>query len=84
MMDENPYPEHQRMSAVAGQSQVIGEFLDWLPTIGVVLCEPWEESFYPSGRTTTSLLAEFFGIDLNKIETEKRAMLAALRERQET
>lgn len=40
MTDEYPYPEHQRLSAIADESQVIGEFLDWLPTIGVVLCEP--------------------------------------------
>lgn len=37
------------------------------------------EGWVPLGIGTEKLLAEFFGIDLARIEDEKRAMLAALR-----
>lgn len=33
----------------------------------------------PTHRTITSILAEYFEIDLNKLDDEKRAMLAAMR-----
>ncbi len=34
---------------------------------------------WPASFTTENLLAEFFGIDLNKVEQERRSILAALR-----
>lgn len=44
-------------------------------------CRRGEESvqFWPFRSSTTKLLAEFFKIDLDKIEEEKRAMLDAIR-----
>jgi hypothetical protein len=41
---------------------------DWAP-----------EGYYPVGLSIQNVLAEWFGIDLNVIEEEKRAMLDALR-----
>lgn len=37
------------------------------------------EGWMPVGGSANKLLAEFFGIDLNKIEDEKRAMLDQIR-----
>lgn len=73
------FPEHDKLQAVAEQSQAIGEFLDlgrW------TLCElrKWDDaspSFEPVD--IQKALAEYFGIDLVKIEDEKRAMLDELR-----
>ncbi|HET9893755.1 MAG TPA: hypothetical protein VFQ44_02365 [Streptosporangiaceae bacterium] len=160
------FPEHDKMAAIAGQSQAIGEFLDWLGSQGIRQmkwredltderltdpeCNPrgtgplgrdvpdhkpecapvrpvedpvtaadlyvngvWYQrqhcthwtgedkdccrcgngrhytvtgirSWVEDGRTTTALLAEFFEIDLSKIEAEKRAMLDAVRASAET
>jgi hypothetical protein len=80
------YPQHEKLAAVAEQSQAIGEFLDWLQDTRVppvVLCrvipgqsfDPWA----PVGRSTEQLLAEYFGVDLTALEAEKRAMLAEIR-----
>jgi hypothetical protein len=42
--------------------------------------ESWRTEFVPVGRPINELLADYFGIDLRKIEQEKRAMLDAMRE----
>lgn len=75
------YPEHDRMAEVRERSQVIGEFLDFIP---YRLCEINNESWsfpqwVPVGRSVNAILADYFGIDLNRVEQEKRAMLADLR-----
>lgn len=38
-----------------------------------------KETWVPDGRTIEQLLADFFGIDMAKVDVERRAMLAALR-----
>jgi len=45
------------------------------------VCDLSEQVFYPFNHTTENLLAEFFGIDLEKVEKEKRAILKELREK---
>lgn len=45
--------------------------------------EPYERSgFYPAGIRIEDLLAEYFDIDLKKIDLEKQAMLDAIRQQQ--
>ena len=44
-------------------------------------CGMCTQSFYPIRYTIENLLAEFFEIDLEKVEREKRAMLKELREK---
>lgn len=75
-----PYPEHEKLKRVADRSQAIGEFVDWLHTQGVTLAH-WHNctQLVPHGTPIEKLLARYFEIDLDKIEEEKRAMLAALR-----
>ena len=76
----NAYPEHEKLTTAKEQSQAIGEFLDlgrWS------LCEwrEWDDarpSFEPVN--INDALAEYFEIDQDKLEAEKRAMLAAIRE----
>lgn len=84
-MDTEKYPESSRLLAVSKESQTCGEFLDWLRSKGFVLAEydPESESgrLYPAHFSTTSLLAEFFGIDINKLEQEKRAVLEEYQQR---
>ncbi len=82
--------EHDRLLEIKDKSQALGEFLDWLrQEKRVVLasvhehtndCGRWCEREYAvfTPRTET-LLAEFFDIDLAKLEREKRQMLAGLR-----
>ena len=76
------YPEHEKLSEVSDKSQAIGEFIDWLEyEKGIHL------GFYPDGQepmqavfmNIRDLLADFFEIDLDKIDLEKDAMLEAMR-----
>ena len=89
------YPEHTKQRAILQESQTLGEFLEeWLPSKGYLLAEYGKgdptvsnsvyekghpERLYPVQRNIQGLLAEFFGIDLDKIEAENRAMIEALR-----
>jgi hypothetical protein len=89
------YPEHEKLHKVKDLSQSCGEFLDWLQNEKFIrLCtledertinedeEDEEElpaGFYQINQSNTSLLAEYFGIDPNKLEEEKRQMLDEIR-----
>ena len=89
MIDE-PYPEHVKMQKARDElgTQKIGDFLEWLDHTGRYVCERREyetmgglqtSELMPVRESVRDLLAEYADIDLDKIETEKRAMLAAMR-----
>ena len=80
-----PCPECEKLSAIAPQSQIVGEFLEWLTQDkGYCIAEEnlgdSSETLIPVYTTTEKLLAEHFGIDLNKVEKERRALLEFLSE----
>lgn len=74
------YPEHDKLSAVADESQTIGEFLDY-NGLGYMLGEHVQDGnrFVPVNKSITVILAEYFHIDLTKIEAEKREMIEKMR-----
>lgn len=76
-----PYPEHEKINAVKDQSQTIGDFLDWIRREkGIVLANYGNSDvawLAPDGTAKERLLAEYFEIDLDALEAEKRAMLQA-------
>ena len=77
-------PECERMVAVAPESQKIGEFLDWLNEQGIHLASYVDDGVHVDevlmvhGERYESLLARYFEIDLEKVEQERRAILASL------
>ncbi len=75
MAEPKHYPECEKLAEVAPQSQIIGEFLEWLSVT--------KEISFVDRRirydTTESLLAEFFDIDMEKVEKERSQMIADLR-----
>lgn len=82
MADED-YPEHAKLKAVVDKSQAIGEFIDWLiDTKGIVLASRFEISdiLYRDATSTDELLADFFDIDRDVLEKEKRQILETIRE----
>lgn len=82
--------ELDRMQAVKTESQAVGEFID---TAGYVLAE-WREEYedadgrmreymngpqlLPVGRPIEAILADYFGIDQARAETERLALLKKL------
>jgi hypothetical protein len=78
-----PTPELDRQSqAIKDGAHKVGEFLDWLASQGLHLCE-WREGI-GGGRwyersNFQQLIADFYSIDLAKIEAERQALLEHLR-----
>jgi hypothetical protein len=72
------YPEHGKLAQVSEQSQAIGEFLDfgrW------TLCRWNEKRHEYLPLKIEDALAEWFGIDQEALDREKREMLEAIRVR---
>lgn len=87
MSSEQKYPEHEKLQAIKEQSQIIGEFLEWLAVEKQVsLCKVDPEyrgdysPYWPIRKRYEELLAEFFNIDLEVLEEEKRTMLEEMQE----
>lgn len=74
-----------RLDLVSGESNKIGEFIDWLRDVKKIeLCEdyprppggfPSDGGFHPTHQRVEALLADFFEIDLKVVEDERRAIL---------
>lgn len=80
------YPECEKMTNVRPQSDIVGEFLDWMSNKKEYnICEYHEDGpgeaggYYPINSNIEELLADFFEIDLKKIEEERRQMLDDIR-----
>jgi hypothetical protein len=78
--------ELAKIQAVRSESETIGAFLEWCESKGITLTkrvEPTEATEYqfrvPIGMSINQLLAEYFHIDLEKVDQEQRAILAELR-----
>lgn len=80
---DGKYPECERVRAVSDQSQGIGEFLEWCQEEGYVLASFDEATgtCWPIRKRIEQLLADYFEIDLVKVEAERRAMLAEIRDK---
>lgn len=85
-MKEEDYPEHIKVSGIKNYSQVIGEFLEWMQNEGYVIAKhtpkygpgSYPEGLVPAYKPIQDLLAEFFEIDQNKLEEERKQMLYAI------
>jgi hypothetical protein len=81
---ENPtmYPELDKMKAAREKSAVLTEFVDWLDQNNMRICLRTEVSityagspYEPIPESFEKLFARFFGIDLDKVEEERRQIL---------
>lgn len=80
--DAEQYPEAEKWGRVHDQVCVIVDFLDWMTaTAGLLPCHqrPGGYDWIPDGQSAEKLAAGYFGIDLERLETERRAMLDSLR-----
>lgn len=88
------YPEHEKLQAVVDKSQAIGTFIEWLQDVKKLHLAKWTDIEHEDIVTDeihivqelclepldiNKTLAEYFEIDLNKLEQEKRDMLEELR-----
>lgn len=78
--------ELDRMISLAEtrHTQEIGEFIEWcriekhLLLCGPVLGRDLEEAWEPTYITIEQLLAEYVGVDLSKVEAQRRELLAKM------
>lgn len=85
-MEQIKTPTLNKMLEVQEQSELCGEFLDWLLQKYVMYDkkEKRESPFVDVMRSAgdyidkEKLLAEFFGIDLKEAEKKRRSLLSAL------
>ena len=93
-MSNKEYPECEKIAEVSEELNKIGRFLNWLKMEkGFVLGEYYkvdeiddisdygdlEEVIFPVHTSTDKLLAEYYDIDMNKVEEERREMLEDIR-----
>lgn len=80
VLDKDPEtPECEKMAKARERgSQAIGEFLEWLQGEGYQIGEWGDEEMYPVHKSPEQWIADFFGIDLAKVEQECRLILARL------
>jgi hypothetical protein len=73
--------ECDKMLKVAPDSQKLGYFLDWLTEQDMAVCtwDSFNEQYVNCHENIENLLARYFGIDLKKVEQEKRALLDVIR-----
>lgn len=88
MKRKTKYPQSEKFLEIKDNSQIIGEFLSWLKSnyeIGVWVdnededtLEYLPEIILPSRCSTEQLLANYFDIDLDELENERRQMIEEL------
>lgn len=85
MENNQPHcPECEKLSGVAEQSNKLGDFLDWLKEdCGYRLClfDESEQMYYPDFAPIEKLLAKYFEIDLDKVDTERMELLKWIQEK---
>lgn len=77
-------PECDKLLKVSEKSQSIGQFLDWLENEKeFAICEHYETDgdYIPVSINIERLLAEYFGIDMEKVEKERRKILDSLQKK---
>ena len=83
-------PELDKQAEIikTGQNEVLGNFYDWLNEQGYEICKQttyaeWEDDrwvYRPIHTRPEQLFADFFGVDLDGIEQECRAILERLQQ----
>ena len=74
-------PECDNLAALMGNVDAITEFIEWAGEHGFQLGQfapvdgYRDEQFMPVGRSTHELALESLGLDVKKLETERRALL---------
>lgn len=76
------YPELEKVKVTHQDSQKITEFIEWLNGQNIELCSFNEsgrkEIYWPVQIDMEKLLADYFEIDLVKVENERRALLESI------
>lgn len=84
-MKNKPYPktpELDKLKSVSDESQIIGRFIEEMSarSPGMILAAyDDKDRFWPVTHSIERILAEYFDIDLVRVENERRAILESIR-----
>lgn len=74
-------PQLDKIHSVKNESQIIGEFLEYLLAIRYICkYDNRTEQFYNTHEGIQKLLADYFGIDLDEAERERERLLKEIRD----
>ena len=83
--DEKKYPLCEQLRSRHSDRHILAEFLEWLADVKELdVCSALQDADHPMNYATNThdrLILEYFGIDRDKLEAERRAMLSALQEK---
>lgn len=75
------FPEHDKMAALTGENQIVGDFIEWLGANGYTIAR---NDAYGDlewcGKGRDDLIASHFGVDRKAFDAEKDRMLEEFRE----
>lgn len=77
-MAQQAYPECEKLSEHSSDMSAIRSFLEWASENGLEFGQWNGDRFETANKGTEELLSAHFGIDQNKVDAERKAMLAAL------
>lgn len=83
-LENSTTPMLEKLASVRDQSQIIGEFLDYMNTREIEMCEFQEDrdgdgNYFPTRMSIEEMLALFFEIDLKEAEKERQILLDSIR-----
>jgi len=75
------YPEHEKIAALNGENEVVGDFIEWLRSQGYSVCKFVDGRRIPNivNKSTEEWIAEYFELDREKFSEEKEAMFKEMR-----
>lgn len=74
-------PEHDKIKALNGANQTVGDFIEWLGTqrMEIAVHDPRYDCLVPCLKSRDALIASFFDINPVRLEAEKVAILEEFR-----
>lgn len=80
-MDHTEYPECEKLASLRYERSTLSDFFEWLGNQGMFLhrYEGDSDRPWPITTSTDRLIMQFLEIDEDRLEQERRAMLAGLR-----
>lgn len=73
-------PECDRWGKVRSKAVGLHEFLGFLSSEGIILCMSNEYGYFPMMRSKDQLIYDFFKIDADKLEKERRELLRGVQQ----
>lgn len=76
-------PECDKWSKVVEDAKTIEEFMDFLSSKGYIICLSNEHGYFPKMVSNRQIVYDYFEIDSDKLERERRGLLEEVRSKRQ-